>query len=77
MADGSTAAPPSTTDAFTAFLADLAAAWDELTNHQSAGRWAMIALSAILTVVVWFHYGAQAGAPLAASFFICAATIMN
>lgn len=72
---GSTASAPVVDPAtlIPRFYDDLKAAYDKILNKDSSGKFAVIVLAFLLTVWVWFKQGAAAGAPLAASFFICLA----
>jgi hypothetical protein len=63
-------------DPVTNFAHDIQSGAVALANHESGGAYAAIVLSFVLTIYVWYKYGAAAGAPLAASFFICAAMVL-
>ena len=65
------------TDILTAFWTDVETGVKQLENHETGGAWAALVLSFLLTIWVWFIYGASAGAPLLASFLICAAVLFH
>ena len=58
------------TDALTAFVDDVVSGAKTLNEHESGGAWAALIAALVLTVWVWYIYGPEAGAPLAASFFL-------
>ena len=74
--DSNAAATAQPQDVLALFVSDFISGANSLIKHQTGGVWAAIILSLILTMYVWWVYGAAAGAPLAASFFICVAMVM-
>ena len=74
--DPNTSTNATAPDVLTAFINDLTNGARSMIKHQSGGQWAAVILSLALTAYVWYYYGPGAGAPLAASFFVCVAMVM-